>query len=185
MMLNNWLQQKQDAAKAAAADPAEQPATPASRPVELTTQEIAALALFLGKDTESGYRLSKIATDEVSEEAMASDGIQCLVLHVPELNVDAKLYAIPVPGLSAERGEKFPDYRATCDGTSEHLFSLDLRRLERVVDALRLITFTNDNDVQVVRVAHNIKTGLVYFVTRTERGKATVVMAPLKDEEDQ
>lgn len=181
MMLNNWLQQKQDAAEAAAADPAEQPATPAARPVELTTQEIAALALFLGEDTESGFCLSKIATDEVFEEAIAADGKYCLILHAPKLNADAELYAIPVPGLSAERGEKFPDYKAICDLPTKLLFSLDLKRLERVVQALRLIAFTHDNGVQVVRVAQDIKTGLVYFASRTERGKATAVLAPLED----
>lgn len=150
------------------------------RPVELTTNEIVALSLFMGKESKNGHCLSKIATNEATEEAMASDSKQCLILHVPELNADSELYAIPVPGLSAERGEKFPNVKSILEPPTEVVIKLDLKRLQRVIQALRLITYTHDNGIQDVTVYQGKNSGPLFFTVMTNRGKATAVLATLE-----
>ena len=183
MMLNYWLSHKKDASPPESCTKSEciQQPIAKTKPVELTTDEIYALALCLGEDSESRFCFSKIFTDETSEEAMATDGIQCLILHVPELNADSELYAIPVSTVPAASDKRFPKIKSILEPPSENTFLVDLQRLERVIQALRLIVTEDADGRQDVRLYQGQKSGQIFFTARTERGKATAVLATMED----
>ena len=184
MILNHWLQQK--TAKKVHQDQTQQkhPTGTSSQHIELTTDEIAALQLFLGSDNPR-FAFSRIATDVAREEAMATDGHQLLVLHVPELNANSQLYAIPIPALNAARGEQFPSFKSILSSSLQSVALLYLDRLSRVVQALCLIATDDGNGKRFVSLSQNKDGCQLSFKVRTERGKATAVLATVEGEIEQ